>query len=132
MRRPNPRHAYDQLFEQTTASPTYNQGNGNGDQSPISGSDCLQFVQLCLAKLAGPDREEFLMGLTDLLGTEEPAQDGIVAHNSGALDRRTVRRTSRDNSIRRPGMDSAIAVLQSNSFAKRFPFVNVKFSGTGR
>jgi hypothetical protein len=100
-----------------------------GDQGggPISGADCIQFVRLCLAKLAGPEREEFLMGLADLLSTEQGAQDGIVAANKGALDRRP--NGARD---RRPGMDSAIRALNTKNFLQRFPYANVKFGGMGR
>jgi hypothetical protein len=121
--------------------------------APISGSDCLEFVRLCLAKLVGPDRDEFLSGLTDLLSPEEGGMDGSngtlqVTHyagngnnngsngnglrnnNQGALDR-TRRNGARDN--RKPGMDSAIRSLQTSSFARRFPdAANIKFGGMGR
>jgi hypothetical protein len=157
-RRPNgrPTHpmlARDQLFEEKEA--TYNQG----DQAPISGSDCLQFVRMCMQRLAGPDRDEFLEGLAELLSTETGAQDGVLQlthgngngngngngsrnnvppngngngngvpkNNLGALDRT---RGARDS--RRPAQDSAVRVLNSQSFQRRFPYVNVSLSGTGR
>jgi hypothetical protein len=66
------------------------------DQAAISGSDCLQFVQLCVAKLAGPERDEFLMGLTDLLSTEEGASDGTLqlTHRPNGRDQAYGSRTS--------------------------------------
>jgi hypothetical protein len=111
----------------------------------MSGADCIQFVRLCAARLAGPEREEFLMGLADLLNTEEASQDGTLElthrpngngnglrnNNQGATDRsRSGNRTGRD---RKPGaMDSAIRGMNTANFLKRFPMADVSFSGTGR
>jgi hypothetical protein len=95
------------------------------DQPPISGEDCLQFIKLYLAKLTGPDRDDLLAGLTNLLSTEEGAQDGIVAANQGALDRMR-------SGNRRPAQDAQIQALNARAWARRFPFVDVKFGGTGR
>jgi hypothetical protein len=120
------------------------------DQEPteISGSDCLQFVKLCMQRLTGSDRDEFCEGLAQLLSTETGAEDGgngtleirhrangvngdrIVAANRQALDKR--RNGARDNR-RGPAMDGAIRALNSQSFARRFPdAATVKFGGNGR
>jgi hypothetical protein len=106
-------------------------GETNGGQT-LSAAECVQFVKICAAKLQGPDREEFLSGIADLLGTEEGAMDRIVATNAGALDRsRSGNPAGRDN--RRPGaMDANIQELNSRSFQRRFPFVNVSLNGAGR
>jgi hypothetical protein len=115
-------------------------GGTNYDQdpasAPISGSDCLQFVQMCLAKLSGSDRDEFLSGLVDLISPEggngmdgtlqlthrpNGNGNGLRPNNKSALDRR------------RPAQDAAIRSLQANSFARRFPeAMQIRFGGNGR
>jgi hypothetical protein len=146
-RRPNrhPMLARDQSMPQP-AGMTYNQDQ-DPSAAPISGSDCLQFVQLCLAKLVGPDRDQFLSGLVDLISPEEGGMDntleiihrpngngtngnGLRSNNQGALDRNR-RNGARDQ--RRPAQDSAIRSLQTSNFARRWPdAAKVSLSGNGR
>jgi hypothetical protein len=138
--RPNPRPARDQGLPQPQGGSNYNQDPNdpdNGSAAPITGSDCLQFVQLCLARLSGSDKEDFLTGLADIVSTTDGnavGDQGLPKNNTGALDRRrSVRRTTRDGSAHRPAaMDSAITALNSASFNRRFPFVNVTQNPFGR
>jgi hypothetical protein len=132
--------AQDQALPSAAVSGLDQEPAGGGG-APISGADCLQFVKICAAKLAGPEREEFLSGIAELLGTEEPARDGeleilhrpngngngngngLPANNKGALDRRG--RTAQDSAFAVRGMNTA-------NFLKRFPMADIKFGGTGR
>jgi hypothetical protein len=115
------------------------------DQEPggaPSGEECLQFVRLCMAKLAGPDRDEFVQGLAELLGTEEPGNDNAYLSRTAVEERNgngpngnrsAMDRGRRGAGDRRPGaMDSAIRGMNTANFLKRFPMANVSFSGTGR
>jgi hypothetical protein len=77
--------AHDQADMPVRGEQSYGGFDQDPSAAPISGSDCLQFLKLCLAKLQGPEREDFLMGLTDLLSTEEGASDGVLqlTHGNG-------------------------------------------------
>jgi hypothetical protein len=128
-------------------------GSSNFDQdpndSPISGSDCLQFVQMCMAKLQGSDLEEFMSGLTDIVSTtssdgsngtleitHHPNGNGNGNNNGGRSnvpptgDRSRRTRTARDGVIpsgmdRRIAQDQAFRVraMNSRNFQQRFPFL---------
>jgi hypothetical protein len=154
-------------YDQSTGMPVrgnpshsaVDQDPGIGDPGAISGEDCLAFVQLCLQKLTGPDRADFLSGLTDLISTEPPDAAGDnsleIVHrpNNGndngrpnggnGQDRgtRRVSRTARDQVPmnnkgaldRRPAMDANVMALNQQAFARRFPdAMRIKFGGTGR
>jgi hypothetical protein len=146
----HPMLAHDQSSMPVRGGQSYSAVDQDPGSAEISGTDCLQFVRLCLAKLSGPDREDFLMGLTDLVSTEDPnaggqdgtlelrhgngnGRNGVPKNNQGALDRtKSGRRPARDN--RRPAQDSALRGLQTSNFNKRWGHLteNIRFGGTGR
>jgi hypothetical protein len=135
--RPNryPRHAYDQMFAQTSEAPEYNQGNGDQEGgSPIDADQCMTFLQALLAKLPPEEHEKLIAQMAQLIQSAHgmgAGDQGLPQNNLGALDRG--RRFGGGG--RRPAQDSAFAVRGTNTanFLKKWPdAAKVSLSGTGR
>jgi hypothetical protein len=110
------------------------QGEGEGEEingSPVNSGTLLNFVELCLSKLEGEERERFIGALHNLL---QPNGGG----NQQASDRRIARdrrgdRQARDRRIASDRAATVTAINRDQGFFQRFPDARkISFSSTGR